>query len=63
MNENRSPTFGILLVDDEPAWLKSLSLILLRHIKKCTQTIEFITNKCYKGCARSINHQEEKCTA
>ena len=28
MNENRSPVFGILLVDDEPAWLKSLSLTL-----------------------------------
>lgn len=28
MTENRYPPFGILLVDDEPAWLRSLSLTL-----------------------------------
>ncbi len=28
MTENRYPAFGILLVDDEPAWLRSLSLTL-----------------------------------
>jgi len=40
MNENSYPAFGILLVDDEPAWLKSLSLSLksaagLTNISTC----------------------------
>jgi len=45
MNENRSPVFGILLVDDEPAWLKSLSLTLrsvagFNHLFTCQDSRE-----------------------
>ena len=40
MNQQTYPAFGILLVDDEPAWLKSLSLTLrscagLSNISTC----------------------------
>src|SRR5512138_1830170 len=40
MNQQTYPAFGILLVDDEPAWLKSLSLTLkscagLTNISTC----------------------------
>jgi DNA-binding NtrC family response regulator len=40
MSEHASPSFGILLVDDEAAWLRSLSLTLersagLRNVRTC----------------------------
>ncbi|WP_243373072.1 sigma-54 dependent transcriptional regulator [Geotalea sp. SG265] len=45
MNDQVYPAFGILLVDDEPAWLKSLSLTLrscagLGNIKTCQESRE-----------------------
>lgn len=45
MSEQTYPTFGILLVDDEPAWLKSLSLTLrsvagLSNIGTCQESRE-----------------------
>ncbi|MBI5656877.1 MAG: response regulator, partial [Geobacter sp.] len=45
MNQHTYPAFGILLVDDEPAWLKSLSLTLrsfagLTNIATCQDSRE-----------------------
>lgn len=45
MNQHTYPAFGILLVDDEPAWLKSLSLTLrscagLTNIATCQESRE-----------------------
>src|SRR5512138_2538469 len=45
MNQQTYPAFGILLVDDEPAWLKSLSLTLkscggLTNISTCQDSRE-----------------------
>lgn len=45
MNQQTYPAFGILLVDDEPAWLKSLSLTLrscagLTNIATCQESRE-----------------------
>jgi CheY-like chemotaxis protein len=45
MNASRYPGFGVLLVDDEPAWLRSLSLTLERsagitNILTCTDSRE-----------------------
>ena len=45
MNQHSYPAFGILLVDDEPAWLKSLTLTLkscggLSNISTCQDSRE-----------------------
>ncbi|NAW65043.1 sigma-54-dependent transcriptional regulator [Photobacterium halotolerans] len=45
MNTNRYPAFGVLLVDDEPAFLRSLSIVLERrgginHIVQCQDSRE-----------------------
>jgi DNA-binding NtrC family response regulator len=47
MTEQSYPAFGILLVDDEPAWLKSLSLTLrscagLSNIRTCQDSREVL---------------------
>ncbi|GAM10879.1 acetoacetate metabolism regulatory protein AtoC [Geobacter sp. OR-1] len=47
MNQQSYPAFGILLVDDEPAWLKSLSLTLrscagLTNVTTCQDSREVI---------------------
>ena len=47
MNEQNYPAFGILLVDDEPAWLKSLSLTLrscagLTNVRTCQESREVL---------------------
>ncbi|KDM93521.1 sigma-54-dependent transcriptional regulator [Photobacterium galatheae] len=45
MNTNRYPAFGVLLVDDEPAFLRSLSIVLERrggvnHLFQCQDSRE-----------------------
>jgi len=47
MNSRRYPSFGILLVDDEPAWLRSLSMTLegpggLNNLRTCQDSRQVI---------------------
>ncbi|KAB0671998.1 sigma-54-dependent Fis family transcriptional regulator [Oryzomonas sagensis] len=47
MTQQNYPAFGVLLVDDEPAWLKSLSLVLrscagLNNVRTCQDSREVL---------------------
>jgi len=54
MSENLYPPFGILLVDDEPAWLLSLSVSL----ERCAGITNIITCRDSREVIKTIERQE-----